>query len=370
VRLLREVLHPSTTRKAFHMLALTLTMISLVSSSFGAPVELLVNGNFKKGSEGWRTEGAAFLDGESIKIVREGSLSQIVQRPDLSFYLELSYSVRTELPSKAYFARSLVTFYVIDRQSKNSYFTIIGEIYDELGNSNWKDVKLDLLKLFRKDAGDPENFQLTALKIAVELGFTASVPPPAVSCFRNFSLKRVNPVRILLHEGRWRELPDRTELVVSVTNVGDLNASNLVVMLMSSQEIVVISGGAVSNRGTLEGGSSWQLSWMLAARSSGVHPVTIRVVCDQTSAELSVSVPVPGIPQITTTRTSTMTVERTAENVIVLFVQAAFIAMLAFLILVVVIPIVRRRGGSEVVYRLRLLRDQLTHAAFDRTIQQ
>jgi len=345
-------------------------MIPFVLSSFGAPVELLTNGGFKKGSEGWRMEGATFLDGESVKIVREGSLSQIVQRPDLSFYLELSYSVRTELPSKAYFARSLITFYVIDRQSKSSYFTIIGETHEEPGNSDWKNVRLDLLKLFRKDAGDPEYFQLTALKVAVELGFTTSVPPPAVSCFRNFSLRRVNPVRILLHEGRWRELPDRTELVVSVTNVGDLNASNLVVMLASGQEIIVISGGAVSNRGTLEGGSSWQLSWMLTAKSSGIHPVTIRAVCDQASAELSLSVPVPGLPQVTTTQTSTMTVERTAENVIVLFVQAAFIIMLAFLIVVVVMPIVRSRGGNEVVYRLRLLLDESTRTALDRKIRQ
>ena len=367
--LLREALQLSTaTRKVFCLLVLPLALFSLVPPSFGAPVELLVNGNFKNGLEGWMIEGTTFLDGESIRIVREGSLSQIVQRPDLSFHLELSYSVRTELVSKVYFARSLVTFYVIDRE-KNSRFTIIGDVHVELGNSGWRDVRLKLYELFRRDVGNSESFRLVALRISMELGFTTSVPPPSAACFRSISLKRVNPVRILLTKGECTQLPDRTELVVLVTNVGDVDASNLVVALIPTSEVVVISESAIFRRPLLDGGASWRLSWMLIARTSGTHAIAIRAGSDQAEAELSLSVSIQGIPQITTTQTSTITVERVDEQVVVLFVQTAFLVMVAFLIVVVILPIMRGRGGTEVVYRLRLLRNQSTSTAIDRVIQ-
>jgi len=365
--LLREALQFTTkTRKVFCLLVLPLAFFSLVPSSFGAPVELLVNGNFKDGLEGWRMDGTGFLDGESIRIVREGSLSQAVRRPDLSFYLELSYSVRTELVSKAYFARSIVTFYVIDREKKGSQFTIVGDVHVELGNSGWKDVRLNLRELFRRDVGNPESFQLVALTVSMELGFTTSVPPPSTAYFKNISLKRVNPVRILLTKGEGSQLPDRTELVVLVTNVGDLDASNLTVRLIPTPEVVVISGSTTFQRSLLNGGVSWHLSWMLVARSSGTHPVTIRVGSDQAEAELSLGVSIPGTPRITTTQISTMTVERTAEQVVVLFVQIAFLAMAALLIVAVILPIVRSRRGTEVVYRLRVLRKRSINAAFGR----
>lgn len=344
----------SAVRKIFLTMLLTLILLSSAPSSFGSPVELLRNGNFRNGLDGWKAEGVAVLDQESIKLVREGSLSQIVERPDLSFYLELSYGVRTELPSKTYFARSLVTFYVIDRQKKSDRFTVVGEAHRELGNSGWKDFKLNLLNRFVRDVGDPESFQLVALKVALELGFNTSVPPPAVACFRNISLKRVNPVRILLHEGRWREMPDRTELLVSLTNVGDMDAFNLVVTLVSGPEIMVISERSTFDRSTLEGGASWQLSWMLAARSSGAHPVTIRVACDQARGELSLSVPVAGIPQVTTTQTSTMTVEKEqlTKDVLVVFAQIAFLVMIVFVVFAIVIPMILSRRRGEVVFRL------------------
>jgi len=349
----------TTPRKVFCLLAVPLALFSLVPPSFGAPVELLVNGNFKNGLEGWSIEGTIFLDGESIRIIREGLLSQTVRRPDLSFYLELSYSVRTELVSKVYFARSLVTFYVIDRENKNNHFTIVGDVHVELGNSDWKEIRLKLYELFRRDVGNPESFQLAALRVNLELGFTTSVPPPSAACFRNISLKRVNPVRILLTRSEGTQLPDRTELVVLVTNVGDLDASNLVVTLISTSEVVVISESTAFRRPLLDGGASWHLSWMLIARTSGTHPITIRAGSDQAEAELSLRVSIQGMPQITTTQTSTMTVERAAEQVVVLFVQTAFIVMLAFLIAAVILPIMRSRSGTEVVYRLRLLRNKL-----------
>ncbi len=354
----------SLVRKIFLTMLLTLILLSSVPCSLGSPVELLRNGNFKNGLDGWKTEGVAFLDEESIKMVREGSLSQIVERPDLSLYLELSYGVRTELPSKTYFARSLVTFYVIDRQKKNSRFTIVGEAHQELGNSRWKEFKLSLLKRFLRDVGDPESFQLVALKVALELGFNTSVPPPAVACFRNISLKRVNPARILLHEGRWREMLDRTELLISLTNVGDMDASNLVVTLISGPEILVISERSAFDRSTLEGGASWQLSWMLATRLSGVHSVTITVASDQTGAELSLSVPVAGIPRMTATQTSTITVEKEqpTKDVLVVFAQIAFLVMVAFVVFAMVIPIILSRRGREVVFRLRLTRNHATQA--------
>jgi len=304
------------------------------------------------------------LDGESIRIVREGSLSQAVRRPDLSFYLELSYSVRTELVSKVYFARSVVTFYVIDRERKDSRFTIVGDAYVELGNSDWRDVRLNLRELFRRDVGNPESFQLVALTVSMELGFTASVPAPSAAYFRNISLKRVNPVRILLTRSEGTQVPDRTELVVLVTNVGDLDASNLVATVIPTPEIVVISGSTTFQRPQLDGGTSWRLSWMLVGRSPGTHPVTIRVGSDQAEAELSLSVSMPGTPQITTTQTFTMTVERTAEQVVVLFVQIAFLVMAALLIVAVILPIVQSRRGTEVVYRLRVLRKRSIQIAF------
>ncbi len=347
----------------FCILVLTSMLLSSVPWSFGAPVELLLNGNFKNGLDGWIVEGTAFLYLESVRIIREGSLSQIVRGPDLSFHLELSYGVRTELQSGTSFARSLITFYVVDRQGKNTQFTIVGEAHGELGDSNWKDVRLNLLELFRKDVGEPGTFQLSALKVTVELGFTTSLTfPLPVAYFRNVSLRRVNPVKILLSDGRCRELPDRTELAIYVTNAGDMDASNLVITLIPSPEIIVISEKTRFERSTLEGRTSWQLGWMLAGRSSGVHPVTIRVGCDQASAELSLGVPVPGIPQITTTHTSTMTSTLTekqvGDQVIFVFAQTAFLVMLALLIVAIIIPIIQSRRGSELVYRLRLLRNQ------------
>jgi len=312
-----------------------------------------VNNGFKNGLEGWIAQGVAFLDGEGIKILREGSLSQIVKRTDLSFYLEFSYIVRTELPSKIYFARSLVTFYMKDRQGKDTRFTIIGQVHGELGDSGWKDTRLNLLQLFRDSVGDPGNFQLTALRVTMELGFTSPVPPPAVAYFRNVSLKRVNPVRILLHESGYRELPDRTELLVSVTNVGDIEASNLVVTLIPASELFVVSRTTGFTRPTLDGGVCWQLSWMLAARSSGTHTVTVRASCDQAAAELSLGIPVPGIPQITTTQTVTITTEQSVEQFVVMSLQTAFFVMVAFLIVAIIIPLFRSRRGAEVVFRLR-----------------
>jgi len=359
----------STTWKILHILVLTSILLSSVPLSCGAPVELLQNGNFKNGLNGWIVDGTVFLDLESIRMIRQGSLSQTIRSPDLSFYLELSYGVRTELPSKKSFARSLVTFYVVDRQGKNAQFTIVGESYGEPGDSGWKDVRLNLLQLFRRDVGDPGNFQLSALKVAVELWFaTSAVFPLPVAYFRNMSLKRVNPVKIVLSESGCRELPDRTELVISVTNVGDLDASNMVVTLASGPEIIVISGKIRFERSTLEGRTSWQLGWMLAARSSGVHPVTVRAGCDQVSAELSVAVPIAGIPQVTTTHISTVTstlVEKPAgDQVIVVFVQMAFLVMGALLIVAIVIPLIQSRKRTELVFRLSLLRNRSIQAAF------
>ncbi len=340
------------------------SLLSLVPSSSGAPVELLRNGDLKKGLEGWTVEGLAFLYGESVKILLAGSLSQSVQRPDLSFHLELSYGVRTELPSKMYFARSLVTFYMVDRESKDTRHTIVGQAHEMLGDSGWRDVKLDLLQLFRKDVGDPGNFQLKALKVTVELGFITYPSSPGAAYFRNISLRRANPVRILLHEGGCKELPDRAELAVSITNVGDMNASNLVVTLILSPELMVVSGQTTFVRPTLEGGSSWRLGWMLAARSPGVHPVTIRASSDQARAELSLSVPVAGTPRITTTQTVTVTKEQAAEQVIMAFVQTVLLVMVALIVVAMVVPLYRGRAGSEVVYRLRLVRNQSAQPTF------
>lgn len=344
---------------SIHTLALSSILLSCVPCSNAAPLELLQNGSFKNGLAGWTVQGIAFYDGETIKITREGSLSQTVRRPDLSFYLELSYSLRTELPSQVHFARSLVTFYVVDRNGKANNFTVVGERHGELGDSGWKETRLSLLQLFRKEIGDLTDFQLSAIKIAIELGFTAPVPPPAAASIRNVSLRRVNPVRILLNENLRRQLADRTELVVSATNVGDIDASNLVATLVLPPQVVLISENTVIVRSMLEGGASWQLNWMLAAKSSGTHPITVKVSSDHGGTELSLSVPIPGMPQVTTTQTTKVTVERTgeqADQVIVGFLVTAFLVFLAFLILAIGLPILQRRRGTEVVYRLRPVR--------------
>jgi len=359
-----------TTRKIFRILVLTSILLSSVLPSFGGPVELLQNGSFKNGLDGWIVEGTVFPDTESVRIMRLGSLSQVVRSPDLSFYLELSYGVRTDFPSKVSFARSLVTFYLVDRQRKDTQFTIVGDTQGGLGDSGWKDVRLNLLQLFRNDIGDPGNFQLSALKVRMELGFTTYVSfPLPVVYFRNISLRRANPAKILLTESGRRELPDRTELTISLTNVGDINASNLVVTLIPSADIMVISEMTRFERPALEGRTSWQLSWMLGARSSGVHPVTVRAGCDQGSAELSLSVPVPAFPQITITHTSTvtstLTTEQVTEQVNIIFTQIAILVLVILLTAAILIPIIRKRRGTGLIYRLRVLPDQSTQFALD-----
>jgi len=358
------------TRKICCILVLSSVLLSSVLPSLGAPVELLQNGSFKNGLDGWIVEGRVFLNMESVRVMRLGSLSQVVGSPDLSFYLELSYSVRTDLPSKASFARSLVTFYVVDRQKRDTHFTIVGDTHGGLGDSGWKDVRLNLLQLFRNDIGDPGNFQLSALKVTMELGFTTYVTfPLPVAYFRNISLRRVNPVKILLSESGRRELPDKTELITSLTNAGDVDASNLVVTLIPGADIIVISEATRFERPTLEGRTSWQLSWMLAARSSGVHPVVIKAGCDQGSAELSLSVPIQALPQITTTHTSTvtstLTIDHATQQVNIMFTQIALVVLVILLTAAILIPMFRRRRGPKLIYRLRTLPNQSTQFALD-----
>jgi len=173
-------LRPVLIRKAFYTLILAWMMLASTVPSFCGPIELLQNGDFRNGLREWKNEGVAFLDAECVKILREGSLSQSVRRPDLSFCLELSYSVRTELLSSTYFARSVITFYTNDSKGKGLNFTVIGQTHEELEISSWKDIKLNLFQLFKRSAADPENFHLAALKVTLEIGFTISVPPPAV----------------------------------------------------------------------------------------------------------------------------------------------------------------------------------------------
>jgi len=370
LRLLYRRLQLPTIRKIFHILVLCSVLLSSVPPSLGAPVELLQNGSFKNGLEGWIVEGTVSLDMESVRIMRLGSLSQVVRSADLSFHLELSYRVRTDLPSKASFARSLVTFYVVDRQRRDNHFTIVGDTHGGLGDSGWKDVRLNLLQLFRDDIGDPGNFQLSALKVTVELGFTTYVTfPLPVAYFRSISLRRVNPVKILLSESGRRELPDKTELIISLTNAGDVDASNLVVTLIPSADIIVISEATRFERPTLEGRTSWQLSWMLAARSSGLYPVVIKAGCDQGSVELSLSVPIPAFPQITTTHTSTVTsistIEQVAEQVNIMFTQVALLVLVILLIAAILIPMIRKRRGPKLIYRLRALPYQSTQFALN-----
>ncbi len=89
--------------------------------------------------------------------------------------------------------------------------------------------------------------------------------------------------------------------------------------------------------------------------------ITVKVNSDQAGTELSLSIPIPGMPQLTTTRITTTTVQRTsdqADQTIVVFLMTAFLVFVAFLILAIVLPLVQSqsRRGTEVVYRLRLFR--------------
>lgn len=347
------------TRKAFYALILAWIVLTTTVPSFCGPVELLQNGDFREGLREWRVEGIVFLDAESVKILREGSLSQTVQRPDISFHLELSYGVHIELPSKAYSARSVITFYTNDSKRRGVNFRVIGQIHEETGISDWKDVRLDLFQLFKTSAADPQSFNLTALKVTLELGFSVSVPPDAIAYFRRVSLRRVNPTKILIQESGRKILSDRTELSISAKNAGDLDASNLTATLDLSPNTVITSQKSFS-RGTLEGGASWTLSWMLTPKSSGTHLVTVRVVSDQGEAELSLRLPMALITQTVTTGTPTTemrsTAEKNTDQIIVMFSQVAFIVLVAVLAMIIVIPIVHNRRNVEVVYRLEAVR--------------
>ena len=99
---------------------------------------------------------------------------------------------------------------------------------------------------------------------------------------------------------------------------------------------------------------------MLISKSSGMHPVTVRVVSDQGEVELSLRLSIGGIPPGMTTETVTTTmrttVEKIADQVIVMFSQAAFIVFVVFLIIVIIIPMIRGRRTVEVVYRLGTVR--------------
>lgn len=282
-----------------------------VRSTYGRPLELLVNGSFLNGLQGWTSLGLVYPEKGYVRIDRYGSITQTVERQDLSPFLELSYEVCTVfrvLGSHTSYARSIITYYVADTQGSVEEFAIVGKYHDELGGSfpNFQTVKIDLWELFHRNIGLDQACSLKKVKVTLELGFNVNPPYTASAYFKNVSMKRCNPVKLVVHQ-HYSEFPDRTEFFATIMNLGDLDAFDLSVRLDLSADVLVISEPITFERYSLEGGSSWQVSWVISARYSGNHSITVHVKADQTGTELSTSIPVRS-PRPTTTQTAIQTV--------------------------------------------------------------
>ena len=307
-------------------------------------MELVTNGNFSEGLKGWTTQGGVSLQGSNVVIMHDGEISQTIERQDLSFFLELSYEVRAILYNPTASASSLITYYVADPVGRTDEIQIVTHAQKETQGS-FGLVKVNLLSLFRQNVGVAESLRLTKVKITLKLTFQG-LPfgvSPSIVYFRNVSLKRMNPVKLVLEQS-YKELRDQTELSVSITNVGDLDASNIVASLDLSSELSIASEKKVFQRSVLEGGSSWQVAWTLTSRSSGTYSVTVKVGSDQTEVRLPVRIPIQKPQQAVTTQavaTTSLKSDQTQTYSGSILVAAA----IAGVAMVIVIVFLRRRVG-------------------------
>jgi len=307
-------------------LCVAASLSSVVCCTSGAPYELLANGNFVNGLRGWTSEGLVYLEQGYVRIDRYGSISQTVERQDLSLFLELSYDICTVfrvVASPASYARSVVTYYVTDQQGRAEEFAIVGKRHEEFsrGFPEFQTVRIDLSGLFYSRVGRNQTYSVKKVKLALELGFYIFAPYVASVYFRNVSLKRCNPVKLAVQQDHV-EFVNRTEFSATIANLGDLDAFNLVVRLDLPADLFVVSEPMIFQRSSLEGGSSWRVSWMIYARSSGSHPITVRVKADQAEAQSSTSVPFRAPQPVTQTTIQTVTnVQTVTTRVIALSVE-------------------------------------------------
>ena len=216
-------------------LCVAASLSSVVCCTSGAPYELLANGNFVNGLRGWTSEGLVYLEQGYVRIDRYGSISQTVERQDLSLFLELSYDICTVfrvVASPASYARSVVTYYVTDQQGRAEEFAIVGKRHEEFsrGFPEFQTVRIDLSGLFYSRVGRNQTYSVKKVKVALELGFYIFAPYVASVYFRNVSLKRCNPVKLAVQQDHV-EFVNRTEFSATIANLGDLDAFNLVVRL-------------------------------------------------------------------------------------------------------------------------------------------
>jgi len=328
-------------RAHLFLMIIVATFASRIVGSYGAPVELLVNGSFADGGKGWTTQGGATIQGNQAMISHDGEVYQIVDRKDLSFYLELSYELRASLYNPTSFAGSSVIYYFTDQAGRNNEIKVIAhEVRATESQTYSGNVKVDLFSVFRSTYGSPEALRLLKVRISLKLTFEG-LPlggSPSIAAFKNVSLKRFNPPKFTFNE-RHDELDDHTDLALSITNTGDFAASNVDVKLDFPSSLSVVSEKIAFQKPTLEVGADWQVSWKLTSSSPGKqqYMVTIMVKADRIDTQIPVVLFVNGPHQSRTTQTAATGSESDRTDTGTLLVASgAFVAILVALASLVV----------------------------------
>jgi len=288
--------------------------------------------------------GGVSLQGNNVVIMHDGEISQTIERQDLSFFLELGYELRTILYNPTASASSLVTYYVADPTGRVDEISIVGHEQTET-LSYFVTVKVNLSSLFSQNVGSAENLRLARMKITLKLTFQGPWfgISPSMAYFRNVSLKRMNPAKFTL-EQRCKESNSQAELSVTITNIGDLDASNIVASLDLPPELSIISEKKAFQESVLKGGSSWQIAWTVSSKFSGEYSVTVKVNSDQTENRLPLQIQIQRPQQTITTQTATTTSPKT-NHMQTYFSPMLVIAMIAGIAMVMAIVLLKRRAS-------------------------
>jgi energy-converting hydrogenase Eha subunit A/predicted component of type VI protein secretion system len=326
-----------------------ISTLPFIVSSHAAPVELLVNGDFAAGIKGWTAMGGANVQGRQAVIVHEGGISQTVERPDLSFFLELSYEIQAVLYNPTSYAGSWITCFFVDQAGKSGEISVVGYEQRET-DSSFRVIKVRLIDLVYGQVENPETLRMSKVVISLRLAFQG-LPlssSPSVASFRSVSLKRVNPVKFTLKES-CSEFEDRTELNLGITNMGDLDATNVIVSLDLAPSLLIVSEKPVFERALLEAGTTWKVSWTLKSRLPGrqQYSITIRIRDDQAETELPIAITVIGPRSSTATTSATSTSQRSDRTEINGMLELVVAAIGGTVVaLLIGIPILRRRRRS------------------------